>query len=197
MPQILQFSPLLQISMDRITTNRSNLARPELQKPTPHQFNIQKKKIDLHVVSIPKDLKRPSLTHTTQTMQRSKKSGIYPKTSSRDGTRWGEGVQRLWSALRKDRVRRSRMRSGRRDIMLEERWRMRRIRRILGWKNKREADMEDGSTRRKIWGLQVVFFWLYGSFNIFLFHTITTTIRYAIAYLSANDCVIIASVDYN
>ena len=45
--------------------------------------------------------------------------------------------------------------------------------------------------------VQVVFFWLCGSFNIFLFHIITTTIRYAVVYLSANDCVIIASVDYH
>ena len=32
--------------------------------------------------------------------------------------------------------------------------------------------------------------------NIFLFHTITITIRYAIVHLSANDRVIISSVDY-
>ena len=65
---------------------------------------------------------------------------------------------------------------------------MRRIRRISGWKNKREADMEDGRGRTRSTDLRAsrVFFGL--------FHTITTTIRYAILYLSVNDCVIIASV---
>ena len=46
MPQILQssyFSPLQQNSMDRNATSRSNLARRELQNPTPHQFYIFKK----------------------------------------------------------------------------------------------------------------------------------------------------------
>ena len=46
MPQILQssyFSPLQQNSMDRNATNRSNLARREIQTPTPHHFYMQKK----------------------------------------------------------------------------------------------------------------------------------------------------------
>ena len=67
---------------------------------------------------------------------------------------------------------------------------MRRLRRISGWKNKREADMEDGRGRTRSTDLRAsrVFFGL--------FHTITTTIRYAIVHLSANDRVIISSVDY-
>ena len=71
---------------------------------------------------------------------------------------------------------------------------MRRIRRISGWKNKREADMEDGRLGGRTWSTGLYFF---GCMDHFLFHTITTTIRYAIVYLSAKDCVIIANLKYN
>ena len=188
MLQILQFSPLLQILMDRNATNWSNLARPELQKPTPHQFYISTSTSfqSLNTSSVPPLRIQPN----DQKIQAFIQEPVV--VMEPDEEKAFIGFDQLWGRIGLG-GRRSRMRSGRRDIILEERWRMRRIRRISGWKNKRDADMEDGrgrtrSRRRKIWGLQVVFFWLYGSFNIFLFHTITTTIRYAICHMCQCQC---------
>ena len=64
--------------------------------PTPHQFYIQKK-IDrpprrFNPLILPKNHKRPSVTHPSQTNTTTKKSDISPKASNRDGTRRGEGV---------------------------------------------------------------------------------------------------------
>ena len=81
------------------------------------------------------------------------------------------------------RRKRRRAKSGRRVIRGWRRRRMMRrkeVIRIAGWKNEREADMEDG------WGYRSFKRWLYGSFSFFLFHTITTTVVCTIVYIRAN-----------